>query len=72
MASVWVGSGGRSVDEALEMLAAAVRDCPDELWTASMWSVQATEIVTEVRDSDGRPVTDPAERVAVVARDHLR
>ncbi|MGH9106772.1 MAG: hypothetical protein ACRDZX_13245 [Acidimicrobiales bacterium] len=68
MASVWVESVGRSVDEALKMLAAAVRDCSDELWTASMWSVQATEIAGEVRDIDGRPVTDPAERDALVQR----
>lgn len=68
MESVWVESVGRSLDEALEMLAAAVGDCPDELWTASMWSVRAAEIVGDVRDVDGRPVTDPAERDALVQR----
>ena len=68
MASIWVESVGRNLDEALEMLAAAVRDCPDELWTASMWSVQAAEIVGELRDVDGNLVTDPAERDALAQR----
>lgn len=68
MESVWVESVGRSLDEALELLAAAVRDCPDELWRAPMWRVQASEIVGEARDADGRPVTDPAQRDALVQR----
>jgi len=68
MLSVWVESVRRSLDEALELLAAAVRDCPDELWRAPMWRVQASEIVGEVRDVGGRPVTDPAQRDALVQR----
>lgn len=68
MASVWVESVGRSLDEALELLAAAVRDCPDELWTAPMWVVKASEIVGEVRDVDGRSVTDPSRRHSLVQR----
>ena len=68
MASVWVESVGRSLDEALELLAAAVRDCPDDLWRTPMWRVQASEIIGEARDVGGRPVTDPALREALVQR----
>jgi hypothetical protein len=68
MGSVWVESVGRSLGEALELLATAVRDCPDELWRAPMWRVQASEIVGEARDAGGRPVTDPAQRDALVQR----
>jgi hypothetical protein len=68
MGSVWVKSVGRGLDAALELLAAAVRDCPDGLWREPMWGVQASEIVGEVRDSGGRPVTDPAQRDALVQR----
>ena len=50
------------------MLAAAVRGCPDGLWQEPMWEVQASEIVGEVRDAGGRPVTDPAQRDALVQR----
>jgi hypothetical protein len=59
MESVWVQSVGRSLDEALELLAAAVRDCPDGLWQEPMWRVRASEILGEVHDVGGRPVTDP-------------
>ncbi len=68
MKSVWVESVGRSLDEALELLAAAVRDCPDGLWRESMWGVQASEIVGEVNGFGGRPVTDPAQRDTLVQR----
>jgi hypothetical protein len=68
MESVWVQSVGRSLDEALELLAAAVRDCPDGLWQEPMWQVRASEIIGEVHDVGGRPVTDPDQRVALVQR----
>jgi len=68
MSSVWGVSVRRSLEEALECLAVAVRDCPDELWQASMWRVEASEIVGETRDVDGNPVTEPALREALVQR----
>lgn len=68
MQSVWAKSVARSLDEALELLAAAVRDCPDARWRTPMWRVQAPEIVGAVRDVDGRPVTDPTQRDALVQR----
>jgi transposase InsO family protein len=36
MASVWVESTERSLEQALDLLAAALRDCPDALWEAPM------------------------------------
>ncbi|WP_375478849.1 hypothetical protein [uncultured Jatrophihabitans sp.] len=68
MPSVWQASVGRSLDEALDLFAETVRDCPDDLWRAPMWRVQASEIVAEARDVSGRPVTDPAQREAMVQR----
>lgn len=66
MQSVWGKSVGRSLDEGLVLLATAVRDCPDALWRTAMWRVQASEIVAEVRDVGGSPVTDPTQRDALV------
>jgi hypothetical protein len=68
MVSVWVEGVGLSLDEALELLATAVRGCSDELWPASVWRVQASEILAKVRDVGGRPVTDPARRDALIQR----
>ncbi|HWC24617.1 MAG TPA: DinB family protein [Flexivirga sp.] len=68
MVSVWMESVGRCLDESLELLAAAVRDCPDELWRAPMWRVQTSEIAGEVYDVDGRTVTDPAQRERLAQR----
>ena len=39
MTSIWVESLGRNFEAALDLLAAAVRDCTDERWEASMWAV---------------------------------
>ena len=66
--SIWVDSLGRSFDEALDLLAAAVRDCGDELWEASMWEVPADLFGPEPPGPDGKPVTDPAARAALVQR----
>lgn len=68
MESVWGKSVRRSLDDAVELLAAAVRDCPDELWRTPMWPVRGSEIVGEVCDVDGRAVTDPVRREALVQR----
>ena len=35
MTSIWVESLGRGFGEALDLLAAAVRDCTDELWESA-------------------------------------
>lgn len=67
-ASVWAGSVRRSLDEAIEVLGAAVDECPDELWRTPMWRVQPGDIVGEIRDADDRLVTDPTRREALVQR----
>jgi hypothetical protein len=43
MTSIWGESVARSLDGALELLAATVRDCSDELWEAPMWRVPVPE-----------------------------
>jgi uncharacterized damage-inducible protein DinB len=68
MASIWLESLGRSFEEALDLLAAAMRDCRDELWETSMWQVPAWDPNHELIDPHGKPVTDPAQRLALVQR----
>jgi hypothetical protein len=68
MTSIWLESLGRAFEEALDQLAAAVRDCPDELWEASMWQVPAWDSNHELVDPQGKPVTEPEQRLALVQR----
>ena len=68
MASIWVESLGRSFEQALDVLAAAVRDCTDELWETSMWLVPAPEPDRQFLGSDWNPITDPAQRGALAQR----
>jgi len=68
MASIWVESVGRSLEQALDLLAAAVRDCTDDLWEAPMWQVPDPDPDRKFLDSDGKPVTEPAQRRALVQR----
>jgi hypothetical protein len=68
MASIWVESLGRSFEQALDLMAAAVRDCTDELWEMPMWDVPAPSGDRQFLDSDWKPVTDPAQREALVER----
>jgi hypothetical protein len=58
MTSIWVESLGRTFDEALDLLAAAMRDCTDDLWGSSMWEVPADLFGPEPPGPDGKPVTD--------------
>jgi hypothetical protein len=62
MTSIWVESLGRSLEQALDVLAAAVRDCTDELWETTMWQVPAPDPAHQFLGSDWKPVTDPAQR----------
>jgi hypothetical protein len=68
MTSIWVESLGRSFEEALDLLAAAVRDCTDELWESSMWEVPADLFGPEPPGPDAKPVIDPAARSDLVQR----
>jgi hypothetical protein len=68
MAAIWVESLGRSCERALDLLAATVRDCTDELWEMSMWQVPAMDPDHKFVDSDWNPITDPAQRRALAQR----
>jgi hypothetical protein len=68
MASIWVESLGRNFEQALDLLAAAVRDCTDELWETSMWQVPAPDPDRQFLGPDWNPVTDPAQRHALARR----
>lgn len=68
MGSIWVESLGRSFEQALDLLAAAVRDCPGELWERSMWEVPAPDSGREFLDADWNPITDPDLRRALEQR----
>ena len=47
MTSIWRESLGRNFDAALDLLAAALRDCTDDLWESSMWEVPADVLSVE-------------------------
>ncbi|MEX1023120.1 MAG: DinB family protein [Dehalococcoidia bacterium] len=68
MASIWVESVGRGLDQALDLLAAAVRDCTDDLWETAMWEVPAPHPDRAILGVDEQPVTDPAARNELVQR----
>lgn len=66
MTSIWVESVGRGFQQALDLLAAAVRDCTDEVWNESMWEVPGPDAAREVRGPGGTLITDPTECRALV------
>jgi hypothetical protein len=68
MGSIWAESIHRSFDQALELLAAAVGDCTDELWEASMWQAPAPALDQAVLGAAGEPVSDPVQRLALAQR----
>jgi hypothetical protein len=68
MASIWAESLGRGCEQALELLAAAVRDCTDALWETPMWRVPAPAPDHQFLGSDWKPVTDSAQRRALAQR----
>ena len=68
MGSIWIDSLGRSFETSLGLLGAAVEDCSDELWEASMWDVPAPDAKFELRGLDGTAVTEPMERRNLVQR----
>src|SRR5580693_4692586 len=68
MTSIWVESLGRNFESALDLLEAAIRDCTDALWEASMWQVLAPDADAELAGPESTLVTDPAVRRAMVQR----
>ena len=68
MASIWLESLARSLEQALDLLVAAVRDCTDELWETAMWQVPDPDPDHDLLGRDEKPATDPAKRSAQVQR----
>ena len=68
MASIWVESIARGLEQALDLLAAAVRDCTDALWEMTMWQVPDPDPDHGLIGPDDKPVTEPAQRNALVQR----
>lgn len=68
MASIWVESLGRGFEQALDLLAGAVRDCTDELWETAMWRVPAPAADHQFFGPDWNPVTDAEQRSALAQR----
>ncbi len=68
MASIWVESLARSFEQALDLLAAAVRDCTEDLWETPMWQVPAPDGNHKFLGSDWKVVADPPQRAALVHR----
>ena len=64
--AVWVDSLAHNFQTALDLLEAAIRDCPDELWLANMWEVPSHD--AQVFGPEGNLVTDPGERHALLQR----
>jgi hypothetical protein len=68
MTSVWAEGVARALGQALDLLAAAVRDCPGELWEAPMWRVPAPDPTALVLGPGGTLMQDPAAREALAQR----
>lgn len=68
MTSIWAESLSRSLGQALDQLAASVRDCTDDQWATPMWQVPDPNPAREILDADGHPVTDTEQRRALVQR----
>lgn len=66
--SIWVDSLGRGFESALDLLTAAVRDCPADLWELSMWEVPADLFGSEPLGPNGESVVDPIARKSLVQR----
>jgi hypothetical protein len=68
MASIWVESLSRNFEQSLGLLAAAVRDCTNELWEGGMWPVAAPGPDHHFLGPDWTPITDPARRTTLIER----
>lgn len=68
MQSVWVEGLARNYDAAIDFLEATVRDCPDDLWEATMWVVPEPDPVAQIVGYGGELVSDPTERRHLVQR----
>jgi hypothetical protein len=54
METIWTAALGRRYEPAIDALERALRDCPDDLWEASLWEVKKEHpYVWPVRTVDG-------------------
>jgi len=65
--TVWAESLAERFTCAFDLLEAALRDCTDDLWLSNLWEVD-DDLGQEVRGAGAVPVTDRAERHALVQR----
>ena len=72
MTSIWVESLGRTFDQALDLLAAAVRDCTDDLWESSMWEVAVDVFGPQPPGPDGSRPSPTQQRVMCSPNDAQR
>lgn len=68
MASIWVESVGRGLEQALDLLASAVERCTDELWETPMWPVAFRQPDHQFVGSDWGPVADAEQRKVLAQR----
>ena len=68
MQSAWVEGLARNYAASIDFIEATVRDCPDDLWEASMWPVPPPGRGEQILGAGGELVSDPAERHRLVQR----
>jgi hypothetical protein len=68
MPSIWAESVARGLDQALDLLASAVRDCTDGRWETSMWQVPPPAPGHRFIGPDWQPVTDSEQWQALARR----
>jgi hypothetical protein len=68
MRSAWVEGVERNYHASIDFIEATVRDCPDDLWAASMWLVPEPAPSLQILGAGGALVSDPAERHRLVQR----
>ena len=71
MTTIWLESLERSFEQAFDLLAAAVRDCTDELWEKSMWLVPPVPELSDTNhftDWNWNAITDPETHRALSQR----
>jgi hypothetical protein len=66
--SAWAESIASSLEQSLDLLAAAVRECPGELWEAPMWEVAPLDAGHTLLGPDWKPITDPEARRVLAGR----
>lgn len=68
MGSIWAEGTHGSLEQALDLLAASLRDCTDALWELPMWPVEPLERDHQFIGTDGNLISDPAQRMILARR----